>query len=254
MTTDPRNALDSPQDPRDPEAILRVLLGTASDAERRTVRDAVSGDPDAARLAGILADMRAAFAAERDESLDAPPASMFENARALGAGLPVPPSWFDRASALVLSRIDGAIDAVLGGADLQPVPALRGASGENLATFEGALAIDGEDGPGGDAASSAAVRLDASAVRERDGAVILVVQCDVVRREDAATTVDQAASLAGDCAVLDADSGAVLASTLLGDEGSALVRLDGEAARARAVDIAVRIGAGACVARGILLS
>jgi hypothetical protein len=232
MSTNQGNSDQSSQDPRDPEAILRVMLGSAAGTEERSVRDAVASDPDAARLAGILAEMRAAFVAERDEAADAPPASLFEKARALGAELPVPPSWLQRTGALFLARIDGAFDAMLGSAAPQPVPALRGASGENLATFEGG-----------------SVRLDASSVRERDGSVILVVQREVARG-----AVEEPASLAGECAVLDADSGAILATTLLGDEGSAVVRLEGDAARARAVDIALRTDGGACVARGILLA
>lgn len=210
--------------PADPEAILRTVLGGASPSEAEAVRRAVELDPAAARTAGVLREVRDAIACAAAEAADPPPASLFVRAKSLSQRLPHPPAWFDRLSAAVFERIDEAVAGLAGGP--MAVPALRGDDELKLHRF-----------------AHGALRLDAAATRAADGAVVLRMQLDA----------DGDGSLAGDFALLESDSGAVVAEGRMTDDGGARVSVAGAAA-VRCVDIAVRCAGHTLVARGILLA
>jgi|GEM_PF-2111385 len=207
---------DTPELPT-PEEILRVVLGQASAEESRRIREAVGGDAGSARTAGILREIRDVMAAVARESADAPPASLFERAKSLSSLLPRPPSWLDRVSALVLARIDEASAGLAAGLapGLAPAPALRGDHASHMASF----AADG-------------LRLDAEGSRNADGSYLLRMQLDTV----------ESGSLAAEFAVLDRQSGWVVASGMLDDDGAARVAIAADAIPARMVEIAIHRG------------
>jgi hypothetical protein len=210
------DAPDLPQPERDPERVLDALLGKADPAVAAALRESAARDPALARLAGTLRDVREAIA-------DTPPESLFARAEQLAASLPTPPSWFDRLTASVLARIDGAIGDALGGA--LATPALRGELDAPLASF--AL---GE------------ARLDVEARRERSGSIAIRMQFDADL---------PSGSFAGEFAILDAASGQTIATGRLDASGAAFVRIDGDAARTESIDIALRTEAGSHFAGGI---
>lgn len=210
------DAPDLPPPEHEPERLLDALLGKTDPSAAAALQAAAARDPALARLVGTLRDVRDAIA-------DTPPESLFARAERLAASLPAPPSWFDRMKAAVLARIDGAVQDAMGGA--LAVPALRGELDAPIASFAG-------DG----------TRLDIEVRRERSGAIAIRIQFDA----DA-----PGGSLAGDVAVLDAGSGQTIASGSLDASGAALVRVEGEAAQAAAIDIALRTEAGSLFAGGI---
>jgi hypothetical protein len=212
-------------DPRDPEAIVRAVLETATAAEAEAVQRAVASDPQAARLAGVLRDVRRAIVDARTEAADPPPASLFARAKALSSLLPTPPSWFDRMTATVLARIDGAADGFLGG--FSAVPALRGPNDGALVTFAHANA-----------------RLDLSAARAADGTTSLRIQLEII---------SDSGSLAGEFLVLDAESGAVIASGPISADGAAVATLRAGEPPSRRVEIVVRAPQEVLVASGLEL-
>jgi hypothetical protein len=192
-------------DPRDPEAIVRAGLETATAAEAEAVQRAVASDPQAARLAGVLRDVR--------------------RAKALSSLLPTPPSWFDRMTATVLARIDGAADGFLGG--FSAAPALRGPNDGALVTF-----------------AHADARLDLSASRAADGTTSLRIQLEIT---------SDSGSLAGEFLVLDAESGAVIASGPISADGAAVATLRAGEPPSRRVDLVVRAPQEVLVASGLEL-
>lgn len=206
--TDP-SSHDAPPPPG-PEEILRVLLGQADEEESRRVRALLADDAGSARTAGILGEIRGVMAELAREASDAPPSSLFEQAKALSNLLPRPPSWLDRMSAMVLQRIDDASAGLAAG--LAPMPALRGGHGSNLASF----AAEG-------------VRLDAESSRAADGSHLLRMQLDAA--EDG--------SLAAEFVVLDRSSGCVVAQGMLDSDGAARVSIAADSVPARTVEIAI---------------
>lgn len=200
---------DTPEVPT-PEQILRVVMGHASAEETRRIRDAVARDADLSRTAGVLCEIRDVMAAVARESADAPPASLFERAKSLSRLLPRPPSWLDRVSALVLARIDEASSELAAG--LAPLTALRGGSEPQMASFV-----------------AQGMRLDAEARRALDGLHLLRIQLDGVEE----------GSLAGEFAILDRESGSVVAEGVLDDEGAALAAIAAGSVPAGLVEIAI---------------
>ena len=203
---------DAPELPT-PEEILRVVLGQASAEESSRIRAAVDRDAASSRTAGILREIRDVMAAVARESADAPPASLFERAKSLSTLLPRPPSWLDRMTALVLARIDEASAGLAAG--LAPAPALRGDHDSLMASF-----------------AAQGLRLDAQGSRNADGSYLLRMQLDTA----------ESGSLAAEFAVLDRESGWVVASGMLDDDGAARVAIAADAVPARMVEIAIHRG------------
>jgi len=119
--------------------------------------------------------------------------------------------------ALVLARIDEASAGLAAGLapGLAPAPALRGDHDSHMASF----AADG-------------LRLDAEGSRNADGSYLLRMQLDTV----------ESGSLAAEFAVLDRQSGWVVASGMLDDDGAARVAIAADAIPARMVEIAIHRG------------
>lgn len=234
---DDPHAASNPK-PVSPEEVLRVLLGQASPEEAAAVRAALESDPTAARTAGILREIRDVVASLAAEAVDPPPPSLFERARALASRLPQPPSWLDRLKATVLTRIDamaGGVAADIAGG-LAPVPALRGGQQSTISSFAGS-----------------GLRLDVESTRGDDGSHVLRMQLDVADDAAAGANAIDAASLAGEFAVLDVRSGLVLASGTMSDDGAARVAVAAGAAPLGAVEVAVHCGGRAIVAAEVPL-
>jgi len=214
MTMPERPDDPSPSPSIDPEAIARVLLGRSTAAEESAVRRLIAADPAARRLAAQLADIRAAMAGEAADEIERAPESLFRDARALAHALPRPPAWFDRMKAALLVPLQDAADRLIDGMSGQPAlaPALRGGAAPAIRSF----VLDG-------------VRLDVQATESADGRVAILMQLDHAQAGDRA--------LAGDCAVLDHATGAVLAAGSMDESGAARLEL-GEPPHA--VELALR--------------
>ena len=213
-----------PAQPISPEAILRVITGKATPEEAQSLRELAARDPAVAHSVAVLRDVRGAIESLLAEAADPPPASLLERAAALAAQLPRPPSWFDRVRATALVRIDGLAADLAGGPAL--APALRGGSVSSMCSFADETA-----------------RIDVSAMRSADGSFTLRIQFDTHAE----------GSLAGDFAVLDSESGEVLAAGVTSDDGAASVGIGGGAPRPTLVDVAVRLNDQTVVAGRIPL-
>ena len=208
-----------------PEEILRVVLGEASHDESAAMRERLAHDPASARTAGILRDVQGVFTELAAEAAEQPSPAATARAKALAGDLPRVPAWFDRLTATVLARIDGAAADLAAG--FAPAPALRGAGKGAMKSF-----------------ADAALRLDAEPQRNADGSFLIRMQVDA----------EQDGSLAGDYIVIEASSGAVLASGRTSDDGAAQALIAADAADARGVEIALRLHDRTLIASGIVLA
>jgi hypothetical protein len=223
---DPDNAANPmPPERPSPEAILRVVLGRADEEEAGSVGERIARDAESARTAATLRDLHGVIAELAGEDADRPSPAALARAKALAGELPNVPTWFDRLTATVLARIDGAAADLAAG--LAPVPALRGAGKGDMRSFAGG-----------------SVRIDAEPRRSADGSFVIRMQVDA----------DEAVSLAGDFLVLESISGSVLASGRTSGDGAAQVLIAAEPAESREVEIALRLDGHTLIASGIVLA
>ncbi|MBI1303519.1 MAG: hypothetical protein GC172_06990 [Phycisphaera sp.] len=214
-----------PSDSNDAERVLQALLGRASPEELAAVRALLANSPELARTARVLRDLLDEMPVIAREGFEPTPTAVLERAKALASLLPKRPNWFDRLKAEVLARIDAAGADLAAG--LAPAPALRGGQQRTLSSFRG----------GG-------LRIDAESTRAGDGAYVLRIQLDA----------DDADSLAGDFAVLDATSGAVLASGVVDDNGAARAAIPAALSPSHVVEIAVQCRGRTVVAAEVPLA
>jgi hypothetical protein len=209
----------------DAERVLQALLGRATAEELAAVKALLAENAELARTARTLHDLLKEMPEIAREGFEPTPASVYERAKALASLLPKPPSWFDRLKAEVLARIDATAGGIAGGLAL--APALRGGQQRTLSSFRGA-----------------GLRLDAESTRAADGAHVVRIQLDA----------DDSDSLAGDFAVIDSRSGAVLVSGLVDHDGVARATIPAAASPLHAVEIAVQCRGRTVVASEVTLA
>jgi hypothetical protein len=214
-----------PSDSNDAERVLQALLGRTSPEELAAVQTLLANSPELARTARILRDLLDEMPAIAREGFEPTPAAVLERAKALASLLPRPPSWLNRLKAEVLARIDATAGGLAAGFAL--APALRGGQQRTLSSFRGS-----------------GLRIDAESTRAADGAYVLRIQLDA----------DDADSLAGDFAVLDATSGAVLASGVVDADGAARATIPAALSPLHAVEIAVQCRGRTVVAAEVPLA
>jgi hypothetical protein len=217
-----------PQPPygsNDAERVLQALLGRATPEQLAAVQELLANDPELARTARVLRDLLDEMPEIAREGFETTPAEVFARAKALAGFLPKPPTWFDRLKAEVLARIDAAAGGLAVGSAL--TPALRGGQQRTLSSFCGS-----------------GLRLDAESTRAADGAHVVRIQLDA----------DDSDSLAGDFAVIDSKSGAVLVSGLVDHDGVARATIPAAASPLHAVEIAVQCRGRTVVASEVTLA
>jgi hypothetical protein len=214
-----------PSDSNDAERVLEALLGRATPEQLEAVQALLANSPELARTARILRDLLGEMPAIAREGFEPTPAAVLERAKALASLLPKRPTWLDRLMAEVLARIDATAGGLAAGLAL--APALRGGQQRTLSSFRGS-----------------GLRIDAESTRAGDGAYVLRIQLDA----------DDADSLAGDFAVLDAMSGAVLASGIVDDDGAARAAIPAVLSPPHVVEIAVQCRGRTVVAAEVPLA
>jgi anti-sigma factor RsiW len=209
----------NPRDPTDPEALIDVVLGKASDEDRAALAARSASDAKIARLYGSLLDVRDAIAADAHERTDPAPRALFDRAGALAARLPRVPSWLDRLKSAVLEPLEQNIER---GLSSFAQPALRGAM-PSVQSFGGAI-----------------WRLDVVCERSSSGLPVLRMQVD-----------GPGESLQGALAILDASSGRVILESKLDEDGTCVATLLDADAAIEVVDVAFHVQGEILSARGV---